>query len=123
MFVCNFSPIIAASKHKDLAWEYVKYLTSKPVQTKYSAHLLPMWQTAYADGPELDALLAINPSNPVTVPMFKEQFPFSHVRPKVPFYPEASKALQLAMQEALTKMKSPKEALDDAAAKWLSLMK
>jgi len=109
--------VVDKSPNKDLAWEYVKYLTSKPVQTKYSAHLLPMWQTAYADGPELDALLAINPSNPVTVPMFKEQFPFSHVRPKVPYYTEASLAMQIAIQEALSGSKTPQEALDDAAAK------
>jgi multiple sugar transport system substrate-binding protein len=55
--------------------------------------------------------------------MFSEQFPYAHVRPKVAFYPEASKALQLALQEALTKQKSPQQALDDAAAKWTSLIK
>jgi len=45
------------------------------------------------------------------------------VRPKVPFYPEASKALQLALQEALTGQKTPEQALNDAAAKWTELMK
>jgi multiple sugar transport system substrate-binding protein len=57
----------------------------------------------------------------VTVPMFNAQFPFAHVRPKVPYYPEGSKALQLALQEALTKQKSAQQALDDAAAKWVQL--
>jgi len=55
--------------------------------------------------------------------MFKAQFPFAHVRPKVPYYTEGSKALQLALQEALTKQKSAKEALDAAAAKWIELNK
>ena len=61
-------------------------------------------------------------SNKTTVPMFSEQFPYSYVRPKVTFYPEASKTLQLALQEALTKSKTPQEALYDAAAKWVTLM-
>jgi multiple sugar transport system substrate-binding protein len=54
--------------------------------------------------------------------MFNLQFPYSVVRPKVPFYVEGSKALQLALQEALTKVKTPQAALDEAAAKWTSLM-
>jgi ABC-type glycerol-3-phosphate transport system substrate-binding protein len=45
------------------------------------------------------------------------------VRPKVPFYPEASKALQLALQKALTKQASPADALNEAAATWTELMK
>ena len=55
--------------------------------------------------------------------MFSEQFPYAIVRPKVAYYVEGSKALQLAIQEALTKQKSAKQALDDAAAKWVELAK
>jgi multiple sugar transport system substrate-binding protein len=55
--------------------------------------------------------------------MFSEQFPFAHVRPKVAYYLEASKALQLALQEALTGKKSAQQALDEAAAKWVELAK
>jgi len=54
-------------------------------------------------------------SNKTTVPMFSEQFPYSYVRPKVTFYPEASKSLQLALQEALTKSKTPQEAANELA--------
>ena len=43
--------------------------------------------------------------------------------PRSPIYPEGSKALQLALQEALTKQKTPQQALDDAAAKWDELAK
>ncbi len=113
--------VAATSAFPDAAWAYVEYLTSKPVQEKYSAHMLPIWETSFA-GAGGEALAAVSPVTAVTVPMFQMQFPFSHVRPKVPFYPEASKALQLALQEALTKTKSPQQALDDAAAKWTELM-
>jgi multiple sugar transport system substrate-binding protein len=114
--------VAATSPNKDAAWKYIEFLTSEPIQNKYSAHLLPMWQTSFA-GENLTKLEGYNAANAVTVPMFNEQFQYAHVRPKVPYYPEASKALQLALQEALTKQKTPKQALDDAAAKWVELAK
>jgi len=111
-----------ASPAKEAAWKYIEYLTSEDVQNRYSAHLLPIWQTSF-EGEAGEQLMSYSESNAVTVPMFKEQFPYSSVRPKVPFYPEASKALQLALQEALTGQKTPEQALNDAAAKWTELMK
>jgi multiple sugar transport system substrate-binding protein len=114
--------VAATSPSKDAAWKYVEFLTSEDVQNRYSAHLLPIWQTSY-EGEGLTKLESYTPSGPTTVPMFNEQFPFAHVRPKVSYYPEASKTLQLALQEALTKQKSPEQALNDAAAKWVDLAK
>jgi multiple sugar transport system substrate-binding protein len=114
--------VIEKSPNKEAAWEYVKFLTSEAIQQEYSAHLLPIYQTNYS-GDGLAKLTALNESNPVTVPAFNAQFPFSHVRPKVPYYSEGSVALQLAIQEALTKAKTPQQALDDAAAKWVELGK
>lgn len=114
--------VAATSPNKDAAWKYIEFLTSEDIQNRYSAHLLPIWQTSY-QGENLAKLMSYTPANAVTVPMFNEQFPFAHVRPKVPYYPEASKALQLALQLALTKQKTPKEALDEAAAKWIELAK
>lgn len=111
-----------SSPAKEAAWKYIEYLTSEDVQMRYSAHLLPIWATAF-EGEAGEQLMSYSESNAVTVPMFKEQFPYSSVRPKVPFYPEASKALQLALQEALTGQKTPEQALNDAAAKWTELMK
>jgi multiple sugar transport system substrate-binding protein len=114
--------VIAKSQSADAAWEYVKFLTSEPIQKEFSAHVLPVWSTQY-EGDALTALTQLNKANPVTVPAFKAQFPTAHVRPKVAYYPEGSKVLQLAIQEALTKSKTPQQALDDAAAKWVELAK
>lgn len=114
--------VAATSANPDAAWSYVEYLTSQPVQEKYSAHMLPIWKTSF-EGASGEKLASLSEVTKVTVPMFQQQFPYSHVRPKVPFYPEASKALQLALQETLTKQKGAKQALDEAAAKWLELMK
>jgi multiple sugar transport system substrate-binding protein len=82
--------------------------------------MLPIWKADF-EGDALKTLEAATPTNPVTVPAFLQQFPYANERPTVPYYNEASAALQLAIQEALTGVKSPKDALDEAAAKWLEL--
>ena len=112
--------VVATSAHKDAAWAYVQFLTSEQTQMKYSLHQLPIWSSSYT-GDSLQKLLGISPANQVTVPMFKEQFQYANVRPTIPYYMEGSKALQLALQQALSKQKTPQQALDDAAAKWNQL--
>ncbi|MHB1119845.1 MAG: extracellular solute-binding protein [Bellilinea sp.] len=112
--------VVAKSANPDEAWEFVKFLTSEEIQKEYAAHLLPVWANNY-EGDALTVLEGLNPATPVTVPMFKEQIPFSKVRPKVPYYSEGSKTLQLALQEALTGQKTAQQALDDAAAVWVEL--
>ncbi|HMK09382.1 MAG TPA: extracellular solute-binding protein [Anaerolineales bacterium] len=112
--------IMATTPYPDQTWKFLSYLASKEVQTKYSAEMLPVWQTSF-EGDSLNQLLAANPTNPITVPAFLAQFPYANERPTVPYYNEASAALQLAIQEALTGVKTPQQALDDAAAKWVSL--
>ena len=112
--------VVATSPNQDTAWAYVQYLTSEPTQMKYSAHQLPVWIDAY-QGDNLKKLEANGQSQPTTVPMFSEQFPFAVGRSRIPNYIESSKALQLALQQALTKQKTPKEALDEAADAWTKL--
>jgi len=112
--------ITATSPNTDAAWKYVTYLTSLPVQMKYSSNQLPIWKTAY-EGANLDTLKAASRSNPVTVPAFADQFQYATLRPNIAYYQEGSTALQLALQQALTGQKSAKEALDAAAAKWEEL--
>jgi len=112
--------IMATSPYPEQTWKFLTYLASKEVQTKYSAEMLPIWQSSF-QGDSLNALLAAAPTNPVTVPAFQAQFPYANERPTVAYYNEASAALQLAIQEALTGVKTPQQALDDAAAKWVEL--
>ncbi len=114
--------VVATSPNKDAAWKFIEFLCSEPTQMKYSLHQLPIWTTSY-EGDNLQKLLGQSPVTPVTVPMFKEQFPYANVRPVIPYYMAGSKALQLALQEALTKQKPAKQALDEAAAKWVELAK
>lgn len=112
--------VISTSPNQDAAWEYIKFLTSESTQMKYSVHQLPIWSTSY-QGDNLTKLKAISPTNVITVPLFSDQFQYATVRPRVPYYIEGSKALQLALQQALAKQKTPKQALDDAAATWNTL--
>lgn len=101
--------ITSGSENPDVAWDFLTYLTSEEIQIEYSAHQLPIWETAF----ENEALIE---SNPVTVPMFAAQFPWSHVRPKVPYYNEASRIIQIALQQAMTGEASPQDALDSAVS-------
>ena len=112
--------IMATTPYPDQTWKFLTYLASNEVQTKYSKEMLPIWKADF-EGQKLEELKSATPSNPVTVPAFLAQFPYANERPTVPYYNEASAALQLAIQEALTGVKSPKEALDAAAAKWVEL--
>jgi len=112
--------IMATTPYADQTWKFLSYLASNEVQIKYSAEMLPVWQTDF-EGEALNTLLASNPNNSVTVPAFLGQFPYANERPTVPYYNEASAALQLAIQEALTGVKTPQAALDEAAAKWIEL--
>jgi multiple sugar transport system substrate-binding protein len=112
--------IMATTPYPDQTWKFLTYIASNEVQTKYSAEMLPVWQNDF-QGDALAKLEAATPTNPVTVPAFLAQFPYANERPTVAYYNEASAALQLAIQEALTGVKSPQQALDEAAAKWVEL--
>ncbi len=112
--------IMATTPYPDQTWKFLSYLSSNPVQTRYSAEMLPVWQVDF-QGDALTKLESATASNPVTVPAFLAQFPYANERPTVPYYNEGSAALQLAIQEALTGVKTPQQALDDAAAKWVEL--
>jgi multiple sugar transport system substrate-binding protein len=112
--------IMATTPYPDQVFKFLTYLGSNEVQVKYSAEMLPIWQNDFV-GDSLTKLTTASATNPVTVPAFKDQFPYANERPTVAYYNEASSALQLAIQEALTGVKTPQAALDDAAAKWVQL--
>jgi multiple sugar transport system substrate-binding protein len=104
--------VTARSKNRETAWKFISYLASRDVQKRYAAHVTPFWSSLAKD-PDL----LKDKDQAVILPMFSAQFPHAIVRPKVPYYLEASKEIQIAIQEALTGKKEPKAALDDAVAK------
>src|SRR5262249_36757312 len=98
----------------DAAWSFVQYLTSEATQIKYSDSQTPIWTDAYT-GDKLKQLENVQGGS-VVIPIFNEQFQFATVRPRLPYYLEGSKTLQLALRQALPKQKTPQQAREEAAA-------
>jgi len=98
--------IMANSRKKDLAWKYVKYITSPLVQRSYLQEM-PVWnsvqESAYAN--MMDKTMDVK----------SKQIAAVHHRPKVPPYPEVSSILQRYIHQALQMKMEPKAALDKAA--------
>jgi multiple sugar transport system substrate-binding protein len=104
--------ITTGSKHPDEAWEYIKFITSQPTQNQYVADSLPIWASSYNDPTvKQDAGAQL-------VSVAKTQLPDMIVRPQVTNYNAASQKLQVEIQNALLGKKTPKEALDTAAAEF-----
>ena len=108
---CNGSEALSitnGSKHQDAAWEYIKFLTSQPIQNRFSKSSLPIWRSSY-DQP------IVEKANPLVVPVAKTQLGDMILRPQVTNYNAASQQLQVEIQNALLGKKSPQQALNDAA--------
>jgi multiple sugar transport system substrate-binding protein len=115
---CNGSMalcITTGSQHQEEAWKYIEFITSQNVQNQYAKLSLPIWKSSYDDPKVVKTL-------PEVVAVAKTQLNDMILRPQVPAYNEASAALQLEIQNALTGAKSPQQALDDAAKAWSGLL-
>jgi multiple sugar transport system substrate-binding protein len=78
--------VAAKSPSLDAAWAYVEYLCSEDVQNRYSAHMLPIWQSSFEG--DREALASLN--------YHKQWSPFSAIplcsyTPQVPYYVEGSR--------------------------------
>ena len=107
--------ILTSSQHPDEAWDYIQHLASKEVQKKYSQNALPIWKSLY-DDPELIA------QQPELIKVAKEQIHYIFDRPQVPWYSQLSLILSEELQAALTKAKTPKQAMDDAVSRAKEVM-
>ncbi len=99
--------IVKGTKNPDAAWDYIKYMSSKNVQMKYSSNALPIYKSAY-DNP------MVLKGQEYLVKVAKQQYQYVANRPQVSWYPELSYVLQVEIQNALNGSKSPQEALNDA---------
>lgn len=100
--------ITAGSTKQDLAWSYIQFMTSQPIQNAYAKNSLPIWKSSYSDpavaaGQE-DVVAAANTSIAIMTP-----------RPMFPAYPELSSILQKAIHKALSGEMSAQDALNEAA--------
>lgn len=97
--------IMANSQNKDLAWKYIRFITSPVVQRGYLVEM-PVWKSvqnsSYAQ------------QNFPTIKVKAKEIASVHHRPKVPNYPEVSSILQRYIHQCLEGKFEPKEALDKA---------
>lgn len=98
------------SKHKDLAWEFITYAAGAESQFGYTAArgYVPTFTSLMARAKDY---YAIDPYFSVIL----SQLNNAHFRPSIPQYTEVAAEVQNAIQAAVMGVKSPKQALDDAA--------
>ena len=108
--------LTTSTKHPDEALKFALWMASQKMQEKYDANTLPEWKASFEDP-------AVTKAAPELFAAAKEQFAALVTRPVVPYYTKLSSALQVAIQEALKGTKTPKEALDEVAAKLPDLQK
>jgi len=101
--------ISLSSKNKDAAVEFIKFWTGVDKQKSYANWLAPAW-LRLLDTPKIFQEGIFN-----ILDVVDYQYKHMITRPRIPNYTVFSKELQLAIHEALLKIKTPQEALNDAA--------
>jgi multiple sugar transport system substrate-binding protein len=116
--------IAADSKHAGAAWKYIEFLTSEDVErhvfvtqasTPIRPRFLPTWKSLYNDPKMVKA--------DHDLPTILAQRRHIILRPGVAWYDDFSHIMQAALLQAVTGKRSPKQALDGAAAETAKLMK
>jgi len=106
----DFWGISAFTKVKDAAWEWMKYLTSKDVQEKF-----------FKDNGVTSARVDVGKSAMIMNDKFAkticEQIPYGLAMPMFIAQNEVNNEIIIAIQEALTKQKTPEQSIKDACFK------
>jgi multiple sugar transport system substrate-binding protein len=101
--------ITAGSTKQDAAWKFITHMSSQAVQDKYAQLSLPIWKSSYSDP-------AVTKGQEAIVEAAKTSIGIMAPRPQFGAYPELSKIMQGAIQNALAGKATPEAALSDAAA-------
>ena len=116
---CNGSwglGIAKTSKHPNEAWKAIAYLTSTQAQRQFileTGHV-PSRKTLLSDPKIVDKYSHL--------PQLSKALDQSVLRPSIPQYAEASQILQRYLSQALTKQRSPEQAMKSAAAETRKLL-
>ncbi len=108
--VMDFWGISAYTKHKDAAWSWVKFLTSKESTTK-------MFKDNGVTSSRIDVAESEIIKNDKFASVVSSQIPYGRPAPRFIALNEVNDALIVATQQALIKQKTPEEAMKEAAAK------
>jgi len=110
----TFYGISSGCKQKDAAVNLVKFWTGLDPQKSYVKFLFPMWMQLF-DTPKIfrEGIFDI-------LDVVKYQYNHMVTRPRIAKYAILSKELQQAIHEALTRLKTPQQALNDAAKRLMT---
>jgi multiple sugar transport system substrate-binding protein len=108
--VMDFWGISAFTKNQDAAWSWVKYLSSKDVTIK-------MFKDNGVTSSRIDVAQSDIIKNDKFASVISSQIPYARTMSMYEGLGEVNDAVNVAMQEALTKQKTPEVALKDATAK------
>jgi multiple sugar transport system substrate-binding protein len=101
--------ITAGSTKQDAAWKYISFMASQPVQNQFAQLSLPIWKSSYVDPAVAKGQEAVVAAANVSIGIMTP-------RPQSASYPELSKLLQTAIQNALAGKAEPQAALAEADA-------
>ncbi len=96
--------VTQASSHPDQAWQYVRYLTSQPVQNKYARLSLPIWKSSYDDP-------AVQKGQESLIAAAKPALNVMLMRPITADYSRLSNTLQQQLQQVLQGQQTPESAM------------
>ncbi len=101
--------IAAGSTKQDSAWKFISFMASQPVQNQFAQLSLPIWKSSYADPAVAKGQEAVVAAANISIGIMT-------ARPQSASYPELSKLLQTAIQNALAGKQEPQAALAEADA-------
>jgi multiple sugar transport system substrate-binding protein len=106
------------SKKKEAAWSLIQYMTTKEAEKKIILNGGEANPTRASTLQDADVQAKF-----FHFPIMEQAFANGRATPRIPEWPEIRDAVVLAMTEAGTGKKSPKQALDDAAKKAEAVLK
>ncbi len=105
--------IAKSSEHPDQAWEYIRYMTSQPVQNQYATLSLPIWKSSYQDA-------AVQKNQEALIAAADKSLNVMLSRPETADYSRLSNTLQQQLQQVLVGSATPEaamQAVDKSAAR------
>lgn len=105
--------IASGSTHADQAWQFIRYMTSQPVQNNYARLSLPIWKSSYQDA-------AVMKDQESLIKAADTSLSVMLSRPETADYSRLSSTLQQQLQQVLTGGATPEaamQAVDKSAAR------
>ncbi|MBP2169388.1 multiple sugar transport system substrate-binding protein [Erwinia toletana] len=99
--------IAKASEHADQSWQFISYITSQPVQDKYSRLSLPIWKSSYDDP-------AVQKGQEELIAAAKKSLNVMLSRPETADYSRLSNSLQQQLQQILQGQVTPEAGMQAA---------